>query len=68
MRELDAAGRASKKGSPALVALSDGPKPGDFPRLRENRVAVSVFTLVVDDADPVRDLSLTDGSRSATCR
>ncbi|MEV6191136.1 substrate-binding domain-containing protein [Streptomyces sp. NPDC051920] len=63
VRELDAAGRASTKGSPALVALSDGPKPGDFPQLRENRIAVSVFTLVVNDAVPVRNLSLTDVQR-----
>ncbi|MFF3886911.1 substrate-binding domain-containing protein [Streptomyces sp. NPDC001914] len=63
VRELDAAGRASAKGSPALVALSDGPKPGDLPHLRENRIAVSVFTLVVNDAVPVRNLSLTDVRR-----
>ncbi|MFE2822496.1 substrate-binding domain-containing protein [Streptomyces sp. NPDC059271] len=63
VRELDAAGQESKNGSPAVVALSDGPKPGDFPRLRENRVAVSVFALVVNDDIPLRNLSLTDVRR-----
>ncbi|CAO0833502.1 Substrate-binding domain-containing protein OS=Streptomyces microflavus OX=1919 GN=HUT09_15695 PE=4 SV=1 [Streptomyces microflavus] len=51
---------AGKSGSPGLVALSDGPKPPGHPELRETRVAVSLFSLVVNDRVPVRDLSLAD--------
>ncbi|WNO73308.1 substrate-binding domain-containing protein [Streptomyces sp. AM8-1-1] len=54
---------AEEDKAPALVALSDGPKPGGYPQLREVRVAVSLFTLVVNDRVPVRDLSLTDVRR-----
>ncbi|MBW3359399.1 PstS family phosphate ABC transporter substrate-binding protein [Streptomyces microflavus] len=61
IRELaDEGARAGKSGSPALVALSDGPKPPGHPELRETRVAVSLFSLVVNDRVPVRDLSLAD--------
>ncbi|MFI6486791.1 substrate-binding domain-containing protein [Streptomyces sp. NPDC050564] len=63
VRELDAAGGKSKNGSPGVVALSDGPKPSGLPRLRENRIAVSVFALVVNDDIPVKNLSLTDVRR-----
>lgn len=62
IRDLAAAGARAGKGSPAVVALSDGPKPGGLPQLRENRVAVSVFALVVNDAVPLRNLS-TDAVR-----
>lgn len=59
IRELAERGAASgTSGSPALVALSDGPKPSGFPRLRENRVAVSLFRLVVNDRVPLRNLTL----------
>lgn len=63
VRELDERGAAAKDGSPALIALSDGPKTTGFPRLRENRVAVSVFTLVVNDQVTVRNLSTRDVRR-----
>ncbi|MBM9620312.1 substrate-binding domain-containing protein [Streptomyces zhihengii] len=63
IRALADAGAAAKGGSPAMIALSDGPKPGGHPALREHRVAVSVFTLVVNDAVPLRDLSLEDVRR-----
>lgn len=64
IRELAAGGaKAGKSGAPALVALSDGPKPSGYPQLRETRVAVSLFSLVVNDKVPVRDLSLTDVRR-----
>ncbi|MBL1087516.1 substrate-binding domain-containing protein [Streptomyces actinomycinicus] len=64
IRELAAAGRAAKgKGSPAVVALSDGPKPGDMPELRETRVALSAFALVVNDDVGVRNLSTADVRR-----
>ncbi|MFG2641253.1 substrate-binding domain-containing protein [Streptomyces sp. NPDC048370] len=58
IRELAAAGAASGKGAPAVVALSDGRKPGGFPQLRESMVAVSLFTLVLNDGIPVENLTL----------
>ncbi|MGW6568274.1 substrate-binding domain-containing protein [Streptomyces sp. NPDC054975] len=58
IRELAAAGAASGKGAPAVVALSDGRKPGGFPQLRESMVAVSLFTLVLNDAVPVENLTV----------
>ncbi|MFJ1600432.1 PstS family phosphate ABC transporter substrate-binding protein [Streptomyces sp. NPDC088261] len=64
VRELDERGAAAKGGSPALIALSDGPKTAGFDRLRENRVAVSVFTLVVNDSVPLKGLSTTDVRRA----
>ncbi|MEV8594566.1 substrate-binding domain-containing protein [Streptomyces sp. NPDC052012] len=60
IRELAAAGAKAKQGSPAIVALSDGPKPSGLPRLRENRVAVSVFALVVNERVGLRNLSTAD--------
>ncbi|MFD3941328.1 substrate-binding domain-containing protein [Streptomyces sp. NPDC058579] len=58
IRALDAAGKANGKGAPAVVALSDGRKPGGYPELRENMVAVSLFTLVLNDRIPVENLTL----------
>lgn len=59
VRELDARGaKAGSSGSPSLIALSDGPKPAGLAKLREKRVAVSLFSLVVNDTVPVRDLTL----------
>ncbi|WP_327239996.1 substrate-binding domain-containing protein [Streptomyces sp. NBC_01318] len=59
IRELaDRGATAGTSGSPALIALSDGPKPDGYPQLRENRVAVSLFRLVVNDRVPVKNLSL----------
>ncbi|KQX45524.1 MULTISPECIES: substrate-binding domain-containing protein [unclassified Streptomyces] len=58
IRALADAGAKQGKGSPAVVALSDGRKPGGFPQLRENMVAVSLFTLVLNDDIPVDDLTL----------
>ncbi|WP_406309833.1 substrate-binding domain-containing protein [Streptomyces sp. NBC_00623] len=59
IRELaDRGATARTSGSPALIALSDGPKPDGYPQLRENRVAVSLFRLVVNDRVPVKNLSL----------
>lgn len=63
IRRLLAAGAESEHGSPPLVALSDGPKPGGTPELRENRVAVSVFALVVHEDVGLRDLSTADVRR-----
>ncbi|MFC8508491.1 substrate-binding domain-containing protein [Streptomyces sp. NPDC057411] len=58
IRELAARGAGAGKGAPALIALSDGRKPEGYPQLRENTVAVSLFTLVVNDRVPIDDLSL----------
>ncbi|MGW1226339.1 substrate-binding domain-containing protein [Streptomyces sp. NPDC001478] len=59
IRELAERGaRAGRSGSPALVALSDGPKPSGFPQLRESRVAVSLFRVVVNDKVPLKNLGL----------
>ncbi|GCB52077.1 substrate-binding domain-containing protein [Streptomyces sp. NL15-2K] len=62
IRALDTAGAeaASSGGSPSVIAFSDGRKPNGYPELRENPVAVSVFTLVVNDRVTVRDLSLDE--------
>ncbi|MEU2234239.1 substrate-binding domain-containing protein [Streptomyces vietnamensis] len=54
IRELAQAGK--EKG--AIIAFSDGRKPGGFPELRENRVAVSLFSVVVNDGIPLDDLTL----------
>ncbi|MFD3532738.1 PstS family phosphate ABC transporter substrate-binding protein [Streptomyces sp. NPDC058664] len=58
IRKLADAGAKTAKGSPAVIALSDGQKPGGYPRLRESMVAVSLFTLVLNDGIPVDDLTL----------
>jgi ABC-type phosphate transport system substrate-binding protein len=64
VRELAAAGaKAGTKGSPPIVALSDGPKQSGLPELRENRVAVSVFALVVNDDVRLTNLSTQDVRR-----
>ncbi|MFF2326671.1 MULTISPECIES: substrate-binding domain-containing protein [unclassified Streptomyces] len=61
IRELaDRGATAGRSGSPALIALSDGPKPDGFPQLRETRVAVSLFHLVVNDRVPLKNLTLAD--------
>ncbi|MFF3316629.1 substrate-binding domain-containing protein [Streptomyces sp. NPDC003035] len=58
IRALAAAGATSGKGSPGVLALSDGRKPGGYPQLRESMVAVSLFTLVLNDEIPVTNLTL----------
>ncbi|MFE9765193.1 substrate-binding domain-containing protein [Streptomyces sp. NPDC005808] len=63
MRDLNSAGAKSKNGSPPVIALSDGPKPDSYDRLRENRVAVSVFALVVNNKIPLMNISLEDVRR-----
>ncbi|WP_086565692.1 substrate-binding domain-containing protein [Streptomyces africanus] len=66
IRELAAAGAQAVRdgqGSPPAVALSDGPKPAGLPELRENRVAVSVFALVVNDDVRLTNLSTNDVRR-----
>ncbi|SOD84889.1 substrate-binding domain-containing protein [Streptomyces sp. Ag109_G2-15] len=64
VRELAAAGAQAKgQGSPPLIALSDGPKAADMPELRENRIALSVFALVVNDDVGLTNLSTADVRR-----
>lgn len=64
VRELAAAGATQgAKGAPPVVALSDGPKPSGLSELRENRVAVSVFALVVNDDVRLTNLSTQDVRR-----
>ncbi|MCZ0987869.1 substrate-binding domain-containing protein [Streptomyces diastatochromogenes] len=64
VRELAATGAQAKgQGSPPLIALSDGPKPADMPELRENRIALSVFALVVNDDVGLTNLSTADVRR-----
>ncbi|MBD0712056.1 MULTISPECIES: PstS family phosphate ABC transporter substrate-binding protein [unclassified Streptomyces] len=58
IRELAEAGARATAGSPAVVALSDGRKPDGYPQLRESMVAVSLFTLVLNDDIPVDTLTL----------
>ncbi|MER5792168.1 substrate-binding domain-containing protein [Streptomyces sp. NPDC001980] len=63
IRELNDAGKDTKKGSPPVLALSDGPKPTDMSQLKENRVALVVFALVVNDDVPLRNLTTADVRR-----
>ncbi|WP_173861738.1 substrate-binding domain-containing protein, partial [Streptomyces aureus] len=58
IRRLADEGAKTAKGSPSVVALSDGRKPGGFPELRESMVAVSLYTLVLNDGVPVDNLTL----------
>ncbi|MFJ8863545.1 substrate-binding domain-containing protein [Streptomyces sp. NPDC102451] len=59
VRKLDAlGGKAGPAGSPAMIAFSDGPRPAALTALHEKRVAISLFSLVVNDTVPVTDLSL----------
>ncbi|WP_405796370.1 substrate-binding domain-containing protein [Streptomyces sp. NBC_01506] len=60
IRELAETAAAHKGGSPAVVTLSDGPKRAGFDALRENRVAVSAFALVVHDDVKLDGLSTAD--------
>ncbi|MFB6872140.1 substrate-binding domain-containing protein [Streptomyces sp. NPDC056323] len=61
IRDLaDRGSEAGRSGPPAVIAFSDGPRPDGFPQLRENRVAVSLFRLVVNDRVGLRNLSITD--------
>ncbi|MGN7136062.1 substrate-binding domain-containing protein [Streptomyces pseudogriseolus] len=63
IRRLLTAGAEAGRGSPPLIALSDGPKPAGTPALRENRVAVSVFALVVHEGVDLRGLTTADVRR-----
>ncbi|MEV5443645.1 substrate-binding domain-containing protein [Streptomyces sp. NPDC052644] len=58
IRALAEAGARDRSGAPAVIALSDGPKPGrGYEALRGNRVAVSVFAMVVNDRVRLRGLT-----------
>ena len=57
VRELANEGNKGKRDSPAVIALSDGPKPTSYTQLKERRVAVVAFALVVNDRVDVKDLT-----------
>ncbi|MFE3517727.1 substrate-binding domain-containing protein [Streptomyces sp. NPDC059166] len=57
VRKLDGEG-AKSSGSPSMIALSDGPRPAALTALHGKEVAISLFSLVVNDTVPVKDLSL----------
>lgn len=59
VNELATLGAGSKKGSPAVIAFSDGPGTSADPELVGHRVALSVFTLVVNDGVRPRGGTLT---------
>ncbi|GAA1935511.1 substrate-binding domain-containing protein [Streptomyces durmitorensis] len=63
---MDAKSADGGKGSPPVIAFSDGPRPASYSQLSETRVAVSLFALVVNDAVPVKNLSTTDVRRLFT--
>ena len=55
VREL---ANADMDSSSAMIALSDGPKPVSYSELRERRVAVVAFALVVNDRVNIKDLTI----------
>ncbi|MBA2945147.1 substrate-binding domain-containing protein [Streptomyces himalayensis] len=63
IRALAEAGADAQGGSPAVITLSDGPKPSGYAQLRESRVAVSLFALVLNDEVPLKNLELSDVRR-----
>lgn len=60
LRDLMSAG--GRQGFPSLIVLSDGPKLAGMDALTEDRAALSVFALVVNDDVPLKNLS-TDSVR-----
>ncbi|MEU6259472.1 substrate-binding domain-containing protein [Streptomyces sp. NPDC047043] len=65
VNELASLGAESKKDARNVIAFSDGPAIGATSRLLGQRVALSVFTLVVNDGIrlPAKGLSLDDVRR-----
>ncbi|GAA3888929.1 PstS family phosphate ABC transporter substrate-binding protein [Streptomyces sedi] len=57
LTELESAGRDHERGRPPMLAFSDGPKPEDHPLLLPRPVALSLFTLVVNEEAGVLDLT-----------
>jgi phosphate transport system substrate-binding protein len=47
----------ARKTSPPIVALSDGPKPSSVTGVREERVAIVAFALVVNDSVDITNLT-----------
>ncbi|GAA2294580.1 phosphate ABC transporter substrate-binding protein [Streptomyces violaceusniger] len=54
------AGEAAKGGFPSYLAFSDGPDGDGNPKLKQHLVALSVFSVVVNKAVGISDLSLED--------
>lgn len=48
VRALQEVGESAGGSFPAQLAMSDGPKPDGYPRLKEHRTALSVFALVAN--------------------
>jgi phosphate transport system substrate-binding protein len=57
VRELANAGTNGTADSPAVIALSDGPRPADYSQLKERRVAIVAFALVVNSSVNIKDLT-----------
>ncbi|MEV6309338.1 substrate-binding domain-containing protein [Streptomyces sp. NPDC051840] len=57
VRKLDREGAGASR-SPSMIALSDGPRPAALTSLHGKEVAISLFSLVVNDSVPVKNLSL----------
>ncbi|GAA3094662.1 substrate-binding domain-containing protein [Streptomyces rectiviolaceus] len=60
---MDAKSVEGEDGSPPVIAFSDGPRPSSYTQLSETRVAVSLFTLVLNDGVPIKNLSTRDVGR-----
>ncbi|WP_377267201.1 PstS family phosphate ABC transporter substrate-binding protein [Peterkaempfera sp. SMS 1(5)a] len=58
IRELAGEDGAAGQNRSALIAFSDGPKPDGYPNLREHRVAVAAFAVVVNGGLPVKSLTI----------
>jgi ABC-type phosphate transport system substrate-binding protein len=57
VRTLDEAGREAGEDGPAMLAFSDGRKGDGHPQLLPRPVSFSLFTLVVNEAAGVQDLT-----------
>ncbi|SOD58571.1 phosphate ABC transporter substrate-binding protein, PhoT family [Streptomyces zhaozhouensis] len=57
LNALESAGREHERGEPSMLAFSDGPKGDGHPRLLPRPVALSLFTLVINEEAGVLDLT-----------
>ena len=64
LRQLSEAGDDAEGHAPAVIAMSDGPKPsGSYPHLTGYRTSVIAFALVVNDRVPLKNLTVDDVRR-----
>ncbi|MGW0890853.1 substrate-binding domain-containing protein [Saccharopolyspora sp. NPDC002578] len=54
---LTAAGDAAQDGHPEMISFSDGKKPDDMPMLIPRPIALSLFSLVINEEAEVQDLT-----------